>query len=365
MLVSLATHLYEQRKVFLNKLILYGLYESLGTSSCNIIERPYLNSLQIGGPIWLLLLWLDATFVPTLCSDTPSSMTVGVKGARLSHITLNDGDIVFPDNFKKYTSMLYKSKALVSTMAPFLARQCGPTWFCEPFPSPTIEGQSDQGESDIFDGDEFSSLPRPFPLKYMITREIHYALSEVGQCSKASKVVLPENPGHLKGSGASRVRIKHVLAFDTNNEVEAEDTPLKGRRGIRNNSTPDPGHASSSLSLDDIKSTTRDLGESSLHDDCSCYGIISQFVRELAFKLGRLEIPASIYAFAIDLEILIDQSVLVTKLKRSPSSLFEEKPSALSQQQDIVSQSKKRLAQWEARTHDKNYLIALDSNIQT
>lgn len=66
----------------------------------------------------------------------------------------------------------------------------------------------------------------------MITGEIHYALSEVGQCSKAPKVVLPENPGHLKGSCASRVRNKHVLAFDTNDEVEAEDTPLKEEEGL-------------------------------------------------------------------------------------------------------------------------------------
>lgn len=65
----------------------------------------------------------------------------------------------------------------------------------------------------------------------------------------ASKVVLPENPRHMKGNGTTRVIIEYVLTFNTNNMVEAKDTPLQRRRMSENKSTPNPGLASSSLNL--------------------------------------------------------------------------------------------------------------------
>lgn len=63
----------------------------------------------------------------------------------------------------------------------------------------------------------------------------------------ASKVVLPENPGHMKVNGTTRVRIEYVLTFNTNDTVEAGDTPLQRRRMRGNKSTPNPGLTSSSL----------------------------------------------------------------------------------------------------------------------
>lgn len=114
MFVLMATKLHEQHKVCLSKLVLCSLYELLATSSRNIIERSYLNSLQIGGPIWLLQLWLNATFVPTLHSDIPSSIIVGAKGSRLALITPGDGETLLQQTFEKYTFMFYKSKTFVS-----------------------------------------------------------------------------------------------------------------------------------------------------------------------------------------------------------------------------------------------------------
>lgn len=55
-------------------------------------------------------------------------------------------------------------------------------------------------------------------------------------------------------------------------------------------------------------------------------------LREIVFKLVWPEIPSAIFAFSLDLEILIDQATLFTKLKRSSTSLVEEKFGTLSQQ---------------------------------
>lgn len=86
-------------------------------------------------------------------------------------------------------------------------------------------------------------------------------------------------------------------------------------------------------------------------------------LRELLSKLIRPGTPAVISAFALDLELLLDQAVSVTKLKRSSASLVEEKLGALSQKQDIMSQFEKRFAYWEANIHDQATLISLDKEI--
>lgn len=82
------------------------------------------------------------------------------------------------------------------------------------------------GESDIFDEDEVFVSPQPFPPKYRIPREIYFALSEVGQCLTTLEDMLPENPGHLKGDSAVRVRVEPILSLDAEDGVEAKDTPL-------------------------------------------------------------------------------------------------------------------------------------------
>lgn len=51
--IPLATQLHEKHKVYLGKLILYGLYESLEIYSQQILDFPYCNSVQIEGLVWL------------------------------------------------------------------------------------------------------------------------------------------------------------------------------------------------------------------------------------------------------------------------------------------------------------------------
>lgn len=73
---------------------------------------------------------------------------------------------------------------------------------------------------------KFSVLLNPSLLSTGSPREIYFALSEVGQCLTALEDMLPENPGHLKGDSAVRIRVEPILSLDAEDEVEAEDTPL-------------------------------------------------------------------------------------------------------------------------------------------
>lgn len=61
--VSLAVQLISGKRISLGKLLLGSLYRSLGKATIQMKELHESNkALNISGPIWLLQLWLNATF---------------------------------------------------------------------------------------------------------------------------------------------------------------------------------------------------------------------------------------------------------------------------------------------------------------
>lgn len=130
--VPLATQLHEGRKICLSKLNLYGLYESTGLASQDLKQKTNIESLHVGGPIWLLQLWLNATVEPSLKTNIPPNSEVGIEGQRLAQITPDDGKVVFREVFETYFNMFYRCKTFISTMTPFFNRHCGLEWF-QPF----------------------------------------------------------------------------------------------------------------------------------------------------------------------------------------------------------------------------------------
>lgn len=92
--VPLATQLYEGRKICLSRLILFCLYESLGLAYEDLKNMENFDILHIGGPIWLLQLWLNATFEPSLKTRVPHNPEVGVEGFRLTKLTFDDRKVV-------------------------------------------------------------------------------------------------------------------------------------------------------------------------------------------------------------------------------------------------------------------------------
>lgn len=136
-IVPLSTQLYEGRKIFLSRLIIYGLYKSLGLASQDIRKIINPESLQVGGHIWLLQLWLNAMFKPSLKTRIRPSSEVGVKDPRLTQLTPDVGKVVSRVVFETHFNIFYMCKSFISTMVPFSNRQYGPEWFREPFLNPS------------------------------------------------------------------------------------------------------------------------------------------------------------------------------------------------------------------------------------
>ncbi|KAI5394820.1 hypothetical protein KIW84_061437 [Lathyrus oleraceus] len=99
MYVFVATSLLEGVSVCLRKLIMASLYEVLGQVSKDL--RRGVDNFQTGAPIWLLPLWLNATFAHALDIQIPLSTEVGAKGIRLIRLTPEDGKGVFKAAFEK------------------------------------------------------------------------------------------------------------------------------------------------------------------------------------------------------------------------------------------------------------------------
>lgn len=65
--ITLANQIHEGRNICLNKLILGSLYESLGIASFELKSiNHHDDNILISIPIWILQIWIDATFEPSL-----------------------------------------------------------------------------------------------------------------------------------------------------------------------------------------------------------------------------------------------------------------------------------------------------------
>lgn len=58
--------------------------------------------LQIGKHIWLLHLWLNATFETFLKPEVPPNSRVGIKGSCLAKVTPDDEKVVSLEIYKDY-----------------------------------------------------------------------------------------------------------------------------------------------------------------------------------------------------------------------------------------------------------------------
>lgn len=123
--LSLATRLNEGVSVYLNKLILVSLYEALGYATKDL--KRGVDIFQNRGRIWLLQLWLNATFAQALDIKIHPSTEVGAKGTRFARLTHDDGEGVSKASFDNYFYILYKCNTFEPLMVPFAARGCGTT----------------------------------------------------------------------------------------------------------------------------------------------------------------------------------------------------------------------------------------------
>lgn len=80
-LIPLVTQFHERRNIYLSKLILCSLYESLAITSRDLKARVDLDeNFLISGPIWILQLWLSSTFDPSLKVNASPDPDRRIKG---------------------------------------------------------------------------------------------------------------------------------------------------------------------------------------------------------------------------------------------------------------------------------------------
>lgn len=122
--IPLAIQLHEGRKISLGNLFIATIYQSLGTSYHKLKHLPETNRKYLfSGPLWLLQLWLNATFKPRLQITISKALMVetdarSIEGTKLALITPQD--IPLQITFMKYINFFLYTKTFVSTMAPFV-----------------------------------------------------------------------------------------------------------------------------------------------------------------------------------------------------------------------------------------------------
>ena len=111
--ITLAIKIHKQENLCLNKLLLASLYESLNVARIDIQMKVLpAEKLLIAGPIWLLQLWLNATFEPKMKLGIPDTMPRAVEGIRLNLLTPEDKELSPADAFNFYFKMFSQQKTI-------------------------------------------------------------------------------------------------------------------------------------------------------------------------------------------------------------------------------------------------------------
>ena len=84
--------------------------------------------------IFLLQLWLYATFEQKLGIKIPASIPRFFEGTRLNLLTQEDKGLSTTEAFQKYFVMFHKCQEFLVSMAPFVNRKNGLEWFRRKFP---------------------------------------------------------------------------------------------------------------------------------------------------------------------------------------------------------------------------------------
>ncbi|KAK7250614.1 hypothetical protein RIF29_33156 [Crotalaria pallida] len=139
-LVPLATILHEERQVALSQLLLEKLYSTINhvIDTVRIINQLVTN---VGGPTWLLHLWLNAilkhhlTFTNNSVCRFRFNYGCLVENYDVSSLSSNTNSFL---HFMRIFANISKSSTDID-FSPFADRTLGPDWFRTPFPGSCVE----------------------------------------------------------------------------------------------------------------------------------------------------------------------------------------------------------------------------------
>jgi hypothetical protein len=151
MFIPMAQQINEGRLFSLGRLLLASLYEAMGNASDAIKASKNGSTFSVAGPIWLLQLWLNATFETELGLIVPSDYQKEVderevEGQRLARLAPRSLDQDSRRLFLKHMKMFLNFDKFLPRHAPFVERKYGAAWFVEEFPAfdPDNEGEVEE-----------------------------------------------------------------------------------------------------------------------------------------------------------------------------------------------------------------------------
>jgi hypothetical protein len=132
--------LHQGLDVALGRFILASLYDSLGQASDMLKKTDKGSQLAFSGPIWLLQLWLNATFESNFNLFLPTYLETSVaarqsEGARLALLRYRETNLTTRQLFFHYFKTLLEFDEITPKNTPFVKRAVGPAWFRRPFPA--------------------------------------------------------------------------------------------------------------------------------------------------------------------------------------------------------------------------------------
>jgi hypothetical protein len=140
--------LHQGLDVALGRFILASLYDSLGQASDMLKKIDKGSQLAFSGPIWLLQLWLNATFESNFKLFLPTHMESSValrqsEGARLALLRYRETNLTTRQLFLHYFKTLLEFDEITPKNTPFVKRTVGPDWFRRPFPATNPNEEED------------------------------------------------------------------------------------------------------------------------------------------------------------------------------------------------------------------------------
>jgi hypothetical protein len=151
MFIPLAQQINEGRLFSLGRLLLATLYEAMGNASDAIKASQDGSKFSVAGPIWLLQLWLNATFEQELGLIVPSDYQQEVdsreiEGQRLARLVPRSLDQDTRTLFLKHMKLFLNFNEFLPRHAPFVKREYGAAWFTEDFPAFDPDNEEDVNE---------------------------------------------------------------------------------------------------------------------------------------------------------------------------------------------------------------------------
>ncbi|XP_028223059.1 uncharacterized protein LOC114404159 [Glycine soja] len=149
--IPMAIQIHEGQNFGFGRLLLAVLYESLGEVCDDLKKSKDGSSFLVSGPMWLLQLWLNATFEQEMGLIIPQDYAEevanrSIEGQRALRLTPKTFDQNPQKLFLKYMKIFLSFDKFLPQHAPFISREVGPAWFTDDFPAVDPDNEEEVNE---------------------------------------------------------------------------------------------------------------------------------------------------------------------------------------------------------------------------